>query len=135
MAASTKPRSILHMQALMVAVLVTSAGCADRPNLVPVTGKVTVKGQPVTAGSVALHPGEGNAHQKDNPSSLLQTDGAFTFKTYPYGEGVPPGRYTMTLDPALAGRLKMAQYARPDTSPWKLDVPAGGLRDLKMEVR
>lgn len=128
-------RPFLSALPLVVGLLAQAAGCSDRPALVPLTGTVTLKGQPVTAGAVVLYPAEGNIYQKDNPSSLLQTDGSFTFKTYPHGEGVAPGHYTMTLDPALANRLKVGQYARPETSPWKLDVPAVGLRDLKMEVR
>ncbi len=129
------PTCVRASKSLGIAVLFLAAGCADRPTLVPVSGRVTVEGQPVTAGSVTLYPAEGNAYRKDNPSSLLQTDGTFSFKTYPYGEGVSPGLYTMTLDPGLAGRLKAARYARPETSPWKLDVPPVGLRDVQMEVR
>ncbi len=112
-----------------------AAGCGNKPKLVPVTGKVSHKGQPVTAGSVILVPDPGNSYLKDSPSSLLQTDGSFTFKTFPFGEGVPPGRYTGTLAPELAKRLRVPSHGKAETSPWKLDVTEKGLKDIVWEVK
>ena len=75
-----------------------AAGCSgDRPKLVAAAGKVTYKGQPLTAGSIIFHPDAGNSYQKDRPSSLLQLDGSFTMKTFPFGDGVPPGQYKACL--------------------------------------
>lgn len=109
-------------------------GCGNQPKLVPVTGKVTHKGQGVTAGSVVLFPDAANSYQKDNPSSLLQLDGSFTFKTFPFGEGVPLGKYKVTLAPELASRLKAPKYARAETTPWELIVPDSGRKDLELVV-
>lgn len=109
-------------------------GCGNQPKLVPVTGKVTHKGQAVTAGSVILYPDAANSFQKDNPSSLLQVDGSFSFKTFPFGEGVPPGKYKATLAPELANRLKVPKYARPETTPWDLVIPDSGRKDLQLVV-
>lgn len=112
-------------------------GCSDpnAPRLVPLSGQVLFEGQPVTAGSVFLHPGETAQYTKDQPSSILQIDGSFTMKTFPYGEGVAPGDYTMTLAPELAQRLNKHEYGSPEKSPWKILVPEDGKVDLVLEIR
>lgn len=112
------------------------AGCGGEkpPQLVKVTGKVLYNQEPVTAGAIIFHPDTGNAYTKDNPSSLLQVDGSFTMKTFPFGEGVSPGSYKVTLAPEVAGRLKMPQYADPQKTPWNVTVPESGLTDQLFEV-
>lgn len=130
------PRRLAHP--LLLGLLATSLlpGCGgDKPKLVPVTGKVTHKGQGVTAGSVILYPDAANSYQKDNPSSLLQVDGSFSFKTFPFGDGVPPGKYKAALAPELASRLKAPKYARAETSPWLVEVPDTGKKNLDLEVK
>lgn len=115
----------------------TLAGCSsgDQPTLVPATGKVVFKSEPVTAGSITFHPAETNSYTKDAPSSVLQLDGGFTMKTFPFGEGVAPGEYKVTLAKELAGRLQLPKYATPEKSPWKVTVPAEGLQDYVLEVK
>jgi len=112
------------------------AGCGDdgRPTLVPATGKVVIEGKPVTAGAVIFHPAPGNAYTKDKPSSLLQVDGSFAMKTFPFGEGVSPGQYKVTLAPELATRLGRPEYSRPDQTPWSIDVPEAGVEGHQFEV-
>ena len=118
------------------ALAVCITGCqGDRPTLVPVTGKVIYKGEPLTAGSVHLFPDAGNSFDKDQPSSLLQLDGSFTIKTFPYGDGVPPGRYKVTLAPQLAGRIQLPHYADPTRTPLSIDVPDSGVRDHVLEIK
>lgn len=118
----------------VVAALLVGCG-GEKPQLVAVTGKVTHKGEPVTAGSIIFHPEAGGAYQKDKPSSLLQLDGSFTMKTFPFGDGVSPGTYKVTLAPELAGRLKMPRYADPAKTPWSIEVPAAGVTDKVFEVK
>src|SRR5262245_8929704 len=96
-------RRCLALSAVLL--LVVTAGCGNRPKLVSVTGKVTHKEKELTAGSIYFHPAEGNSYQGEKPSSLLQTDGSFAMRTYPHGQGVPPGQYKVTLSPELAGRI------------------------------
>jgi hypothetical protein len=112
-------------------VLLTFAGCSDpdRPTLVPATGRVTMNGQPLTAGAIIFHPGDGNPYMKDKPSSLLQLDGSFTMKTFPFGEGVSPGPYKVTLAPELATRIGRPELAHLEQTPLTVDVPVTGLSD------
>ena len=111
-------------------------GCsdADRPTLVPVTGTVTMSGEPLTAGAIIFHPAAGNPYTKDKPSSLLQLDGSFTMKTFPFGDGVSPGSYKVTLAPELATRIEKPEYASPDQTPWLIDVPIEGLAGHQFRV-
>ena len=116
--------------------LLALSGCGPtKPKLVLASGKVMFKNQPLTAGSIVFYPDAGNDYQKDNPSSLLQLDGSFAMKTFPFGEGVPPGKYKVTLAPELASRIKMPQYADPTRTPWSVEVPDAGLTDKLLEVK
>ena len=115
-----------------------SLGCSrgpEPPLLVPVTGKVQANGEPVTAGAIYFHPDEANSFQGDKPSSLLQVDGSFSVKTYPFGDGVPPGEYKVTLSPELASRLKKAKYGKPDQTPWTIEVTYQGVNDHVFEIK
>jgi hypothetical protein len=121
---------------VFVVLLLVLAGCSsEKPKLVSVTGKVTHNGKGLTAGSIIFHPDAGNAYQKDRPSSLLQLDGSFTMKTFPFGEGVPLGTYKVTLAPELANRIGKPEYASADKTPWSVTVPDGGLPDKVFEVK
>lgn len=120
---------------VFLALLALLAGCGERPKLVPATGRMTHKGQPLTAGSVIFVPDAGNAWAKDNPSSLLQTDGSFTMKTFPFGDGVAPGKYKVTLDPALAGRIRQPALSKADKTPWSVEVPQTGKTDIVFDAR
>ena len=116
--------------------LLMLTGCdGERPKLVMVTGKVLHKDQPLTAGNITFHPDGGNSYQKDKPSSQLQLDGSFTIKTFPFGDGVPPGKYKVTLAPELASRIKMPKYSDPAKTPWSVEVPDAGLSDKVFEVK
>ncbi|MFO0877777.1 MAG: hypothetical protein U0840_10525 [Gemmataceae bacterium] len=110
------------------------SGCGARPNTAPVVGKVQMKGQPVTAGSIWFHADGANPWKGEKPSCQLQLDGSFTMRTYPYGPGVPPGAYKVTLSPELASRLGKPRYADPGTTPWSVEVPTSGIAEQVFEV-
>jgi hypothetical protein len=118
-----------------IVLLISLLGCGERPpKLVPVDGKVLPEGKPVTAGSIIFHPAQDNAYTRDNPSSLLQLDGGFSMKTFPFGEGVSPGDYTITLSPEVAQRLSLLDYASQQKSPLKIHVPDDGVKDFVIQL-
>jgi len=121
----------------LILALLACIGCgsSEKPKLVAVVGKVSFESKPLTAGNIYFHPSAENSYQKDKPSSVLQLDGGFTIKTFPFGEGVPPGTYKVTLAPELANRVKKPEYANPEKTPWQVEVPDSGLTDLKLEVK
>jgi hypothetical protein len=120
---------------LLLALAAGFAGCGNRPKLVQVTGKVVHKGQPLTAGSIYFHPVGGSPREGEKSSSLLQLDGSFRAKTFPYGDGLPPGPYKVTLSPDLANRVRLPAYADPARTPWQIVVPDDGLPDHDLEVK
>jgi hypothetical protein len=103
--------------------------------MVSVTGRVTMNGEGVTAGAIYFHPDAGNSFQKDSPSSQLQLDGSFTMKTFPYGDGVPPGKYKVTLVPELASRIKHPEYGLLEKTPWEITVPETDVAGHVFEVK
>src|SRR5262249_29591753 len=113
--------------AVLFGLALCGVGCGNKPKLVAVTGKVTHKGNPVVGGSAGFHPTEANPYQGDKPSGQLQLNGTFTAKTFPHGEGMPPGKYKVTLSPDLAGRIGAPQYGDATKTPWSVEVPEGGL--------
>lgn len=117
-------------------VLAACQGCgSSAPKLVSVTGKVFHKNQPLTAGSIFFHPDAGNPTREEKSSCLLQLDGSFVMRTYPYGNGVPPGAYKVTLAPELANRIKLPHYADPEKTPLRIDVPDAGVQDIVFDVK
>lgn len=129
----TKPWAVgirCRLSAIALSACWVVLGCgSDAPVLVPVTGKVTFAGMPLTGGSLILHPDASNAFTADSPTSQLQLDGSVAFKTFPFGDGVPLGKYRVTLAPDLAKRIDRPLYAQPDTTPWTLEVTAAGLTE------
>lgn len=124
----------MTLRIIFLLVILALAGCnSDKPKLVAATGKVTFKNQPLTAGSLFFHPESASGPAKI--SSLLQLDGSFAMKTFPHGDGVPPGKYKVTLAPELAGRIGKPLYGYPAKTPWTVDVPDGGLIDHSFEVK
>lgn len=111
------------------------AGCGDgRPKLVPARGTLTHAGQGLLGGSVTFHPVSGTIEKGDRPSCQLRAGGAFTAATYPYGEGVIPGKYKVTLSPDLAGRVKRPECADAAKTPLTIDVPDSGVTDAKLTL-
>jgi hypothetical protein len=114
------------MRIVLLSLALLAAGCGG-PRLAPVTGKVVMNGQPLTAGDIWLHPTEDNPWKGDKPSSLLQLDGSFAIRTHPHGAGAPPGAYKVTLGPALANRIGRPRLGKVEETPWSLMVPPTGV--------
>jgi len=83
--------------------------------LIPVKGKVTYKGQPVTKGIIQFEPdGYGRT-----ASGHLQSDGTFELTTLKPGDGVVAGEHRISiveLDKSLAKDRALKKYGSPNTS-------------------
>jgi len=83
--------------------------------LIPVKGKVTYKGQPVTKGVIQFEPdGYGRP-----ATGQLQSDGTFELTTLKSGDGVVAGEHRISiveLDKSLAKDRALKKYGSPNTS-------------------
>ena len=120
---------------LTILIVFFITGCnQDKPKLVKVSGKIALNGKPLTAGSINFHPASTNTFTKDNPSSILQEDGSFNMKTFPYGDGVSPGEYKITLAPQLASRISLPNLAYPEKTNAKITIPEIGLENFTLDI-
>jgi hypothetical protein len=112
---------------LLVASMFAEAGCGQSSGetaaLIPVKGKVSFKGQPVTKGSVRfLADGYGR-----DASGTLQPDGSFTLSTSKDGDGVVAGEHPVTIsgfNNPLASNRALKKYAAGRTSGLTAEVDA-----------
>jgi hypothetical protein len=79
----------------------TGAGCASRPAVYPVKGRVTFNGRAVSTGTVVFHA-------LDDKLPLLRgeirADGSFELTTYRPGDGAPGGKYQVTVHAFTPGK-------------------------------
>jgi hypothetical protein len=91
------------------------AGGGKAPDLIPVKGKVTYKGKPLTKGKVTFEPdGFGRPARGE-----LQADGSFVLSTLKEGDGVVAGEHRVSIagvEKSLAQDRAFTKYASPNTS-------------------
>jgi hypothetical protein len=89
---------------LLAALALVLSGCSDgRPTRVPVSGRVTIDGQPLTKGYIFLVPEGDRAAQ-----GRIDTDGRFTLGTFDDTDG------------AVVGKHRVAVISRDVLSPTKI---------------
>jgi hypothetical protein len=141
---------------LVLVVTAATAGCGGDPiGALPVSGRVTVDGQPLHAGggTVTFVPDKDNGNTATVvPSGPLDADGNYTLYYAPGKPGAPPGRYrvqvvanklgpgTKTARPPELGfrpppPLFDPKYVSPETSGLEVEVvrnPAADAYDLHL---
>lgn len=129
---------------MLPCVLVFAAGCGESESLefVPVTGKVTVNGKPLTAGIVFFVPDSSKGNTvKVNPQGRLSPEGTYELST-DQGSGAPPGSYKVTITTQSPGldmksSVKLDQkYASATTTPLAVEVvesPSAGAYDFAIK--
>jgi hypothetical protein len=117
------------------------AGCGPAgPDLAPVTGKVTLDGQPMTHGHVGTIPTVGRGAHGD-----IRPDGTFELHTYATGDGarVGPHKVGVAAYDASAPRgpeseygklLVPKHYTNPESSGLTIDVPEDGLDNVELKL-
>jgi len=83
-----------------------------------VTGKAVHKNEPLIAGSIWFHPDASNEVIGEPSSCVLQMDGSFKMRTYPYGDGVPPGKYKITFHQNWLEELSCQSVVVPPKLLW-----------------
>lgn len=141
-------RGVLGCACCLVAL--APLGCGGGPgNLVSVAGEVTLDGQPLAGGNVALHPDRAAGNQSmEIPVGQIK-DGKYDITTGKH-RGAPPGAYRVTVvsDNFSGGKappkgataeapksLINTMYKDPSRTPLKYEVvakPLAGAYDLKV---
>lgn len=81
-------------------ILLLQTGCSKSPyDLAPVSGKVTVDGQPLPDGQVMFAPRATSGSAKAGKPALgnVRPDGTFSLSTYADGDGAVVGEHLITL--------------------------------------
>lgn len=107
------PRVAVAIGSVAVACLLAGCGGGDQFDTAPVSGTVTLNGEPVTGGTVMLRPiAEGETQIAGKGASApVQEDGSFVLTTYEQGDGAVVGKHHVS-------------YVAPMTV--KASLPAGG---------
>lgn len=118
---------------LLVLPLITQLGCGGPkfPSAVPVTGKVTLKGKPLSGGTIHFAPVDG---KKTLPGfGVIQSDGTYTATTKVAKDGLTPGDFIVFFDPPETTEKKARTvlpipvgYLSPDTSGLKQTIDSKG---------
>jgi len=78
--------------------LAVVSGCGDdRPDLYPISGRVTVDGTPARGAYVTLHPEKRQPLGTPKPFGRADAAGQFELTTYSTADGVPAGDYRVTV--------------------------------------
>ncbi len=109
-------------------------GCGQKSSVpvmrvFPVSGKLTVNGQPAKGVTVRLLPKTRLADMRHSPIAVVSDDGSFKFTTYGEDDGAPAGAYSVLVGPGLEGMSdetrKILQNYQPKVSTTEtIPVPA-----------
>ncbi|WP_435008364.1 hypothetical protein P12x_005592 [Tundrisphaera lichenicola] len=106
--------------ALVATLALSGAGCGAKsefPDTLPVSGKVTYKGQPVTKGTVTFQPDQGQP-----ATGAIQADGTYQLSTFAEKDGALPGHHKVMII-ATDGDPNMMPGSSPGYKPPKDLVP------------
>lgn len=97
----------------LVLMLVVTWGCGSGlKSPVPVSGKVTVRGQPLTGGTIRFNA----VDRQTTPSGYagINPDGTYKATTNRPEDGLAIGSYTVFIDPPLGGDPNSKVAIKPD---------------------
>lgn len=131
---------------IALACCLSFAGCDSGPqgpprvDTFPITGKLTIDGNPVGNVAVKANPvGKELSAANVSSSTFTDAEGNFEISTYESGDGVPEGDYTLTFmwgsRSLMTGRYEgpdklNERYLDPEASEFKVSVKPGEEIDL-----
>lgn len=138
----------MHLRLLSIFCIAMGVGGCEKRTLstIPVEGKVTWKGQPLSSGDIAFHPtqlAEGSVNRIG--IGRLDAEGKFKISTVTHGDGVQPGDYAIviissagaarTVDP-IAGEVTSnipVVYSSITTTPLKATISADAQSPVQVD--
>jgi hypothetical protein len=115
--APLRSRPALSLLLPFVPALLLVAGCGDGLNLVqthPVSGSVTVDGQPGVGVQLHFHPVQTSGDRHYAPFAESGPDGTFKTSCWAEGDGAPPGEYIVTAAWQTYVGAPYHRYTGPD---------------------
>lgn len=115
--------------------LLASTGCGgSHPGIVPVKGKVTIDGKPVTTGQVYVY-----AEGQRPATGKIQTDGSFQLSSFAFNDGAPTGTHLATVSAVEGVDDRTNRWHAPkkyasETSSELWVTIDGPTEDLKIEL-
>jgi hypothetical protein len=126
--------SRIKLCCLVLLLALVLPGCRrNGPKLAPVSGKVTYRDRGVSRATVQLLPDPGQADRVPTATGQTAEDGSFTLQTPPYGPGVVPGHFRVTVQ--HYGSAVPPKYANPARSSLEVTVPEEGVQDWEIKLR
>jgi len=129
----------------IVLLLAVAAGCNWSSGIVPVSGRVTLNGQPLQGASVSFQPVSPRENERPTASGSAgktDADGRFTLRLIdPDREGALVGKHTVTIttasgaksDGAAAGGERVPKAWRDGTQ--RFEVPSGGTTAANFDLK
>lgn len=136
---SSLVRSTSRFFSIVVALLCLSGcGGAERPKTIPISGKVTIDGQPPGEfGKIFFTPTQAADGYSKRPASGVYTpEGDYRVVSWEPDDGLVPGHYTINLMPKDRTNTKIPEnYLQSSTSGLEVDVPVDKPRiEFNIEV-
>jgi hypothetical protein len=139
------PTRLGWLVAVFMAALAGCSGEKGRVPVFPVSGKVTVQGEPPQGALLVFHPEQRGGEEALRPTAKVKEDGSFQLTTYDGDDGAPAGDYIVTVqwnklvkkgsDYSAGPNVVPPAYAKPETSPWKVNVAESGKVLESMDIK
>jgi hypothetical protein len=110
----------------LVIVCVIGCGGSGRPKTIPISGKITIDGQPLNErGKLHFQAVEAAAGYSKRPANgFFDVDGSYRVMSWELDDGLVPGHYTVSFLPGDPAKTRIpAKYKDGSTSGLKVDVP------------
>lgn len=119
---------VLWCSIVLPAALLCLGGCggSSRPKTIPITGRVTIDGQPPgEEGSLFFTPTvSAPGYVKRPASGGFTADGSYRVMSWEPNDGLVPGHYSVSVSPNDPIATKVpASYQQSGTSGLEVDVP------------
>ncbi len=125
--------------AVLAVTIICMGGCGknDRPKTIPISGRVTIDGQPPGEyGKLFFTPTQAaSGYDKRPASGTFTPEGKYRVMSWEADDGLVPGHYTVNILPNEPTKVP-TKYRESNTSGLEVDVPVDqGQIEYNIDVR